>query len=517
LPDSITHVYAHNLDSDSLNEIVLCTTQRVFVCHVGDTEPSWVSPLLDNPDDLQFGDLNHDSVNDIAVHTPHRIFFYQISDTIAFYSVGIPSETYKGYTLGDANWDSLCDFVVVCQQPFDPDMDLDTVWISQLYGPDFISSDTSILRITNYDWYAGQWEHYREKGFVGKMVLANLGNGADSPPRLIINVAREYMCQDTMPGYEYYGVERSGVYYIVDPRGLAMPIEVSVGAADTFGVYNFSGYRRAFSTCNYSLYILNDSTNYHSVYKKLLKFTTDRVDDSSTVFWEASDHDLPFESSSCLGDLNPSRFGPEYCYERYNAIHQNSIVYDIQMWTLDSGDDSIRVVSAYKAPDILSTPVAILKSFGLTPAYLFVSGRTGNIEAVWLDISREISLVSDIDHNGTDEILSIDGNNLSIYDIAQYTGIGIEAGIPSRFQLLGNYPNPFNAQTIIKYNLPKQSDIGLEIYDILGRKIESIEKPNQPAGLGQITWDAPGEPSGVYFYRLSAGNEQKTGRMLLLK
>jgi hypothetical protein len=66
-------------------------------------------------------------------------------------------------------------------------------------------------------------------------------------------------------------------------------------------------------------------------------------------------------------------------------------------------------------------------------------------------------------------------------------------------------------------NLPQKCDIALEIYDILGRKVESIEQPNQPAGLGQITWDASGEPSGVYFYRLSAGNEQKTGRMVLLK
>lgn len=89
--------------------------------------------------------------------------------------------------------------------------------------------------------------------------------------------------------------------------------------------------------------------------------------------------------------------------------------------------------------------------------------------------------------------------------------------LPGSPFVTSNYPNPFNGQTIIKYNLPKQCDIALEIYDILGRKIESLEKPNQPAGLGQITWDASGKPSGVYFYRLGAGNEQKTGRMVLLK
>jgi hypothetical protein len=89
--------------------------------------------------------------------------------------------------------------------------------------------------------------------------------------------------------------------------------------------------------------------------------------------------------------------------------------------------------------------------------------------------------------------------------------------LPDEYLTVSNYPNPFNAQTIIKYNLPRQCDLALEIFDILGRKIESIEKSNQSAGLGQIIWDASSEPSGVYFYRLSAGNEQKTGRMVLLK
>jgi hypothetical protein len=80
-----------------------------------------------------------------------------------------------------------------------------------------------------------------------------------------------------------------------------------------------------------------------------------------------------------------------------------------------------------------------------------------------------------------------------------------------------SYPNPFNAATSISYNLPAASDVSLDIYDILGRKVGTLASGHQEAGPHHVVWNAGDTPSGVYFYRLKAGERTETNRMLLLK
>ncbi len=89
--------------------------------------------------------------------------------------------------------------------------------------------------------------------------------------------------------------------------------------------------------------------------------------------------------------------------------------------------------------------------------------------------------------------------------------------IPGNFALFQNYPNPFNATTSIKYNLPVASGVTIEIYNILGRKVETLVQGEQPAGYHQVVWDAEDASSGFYFYRIQAGDFAETRRMVLLK
>jgi len=89
--------------------------------------------------------------------------------------------------------------------------------------------------------------------------------------------------------------------------------------------------------------------------------------------------------------------------------------------------------------------------------------------------------------------------------------------VPDRFALLQNYPNPFNAKTIIRYNLPSDSDVTIEIYDILGRKVETLFDERKRAGKHTIIWDAADIPSGVYFVRLQTDDYSKNIKMVLLK
>jgi plastocyanin len=89
--------------------------------------------------------------------------------------------------------------------------------------------------------------------------------------------------------------------------------------------------------------------------------------------------------------------------------------------------------------------------------------------------------------------------------------------IPSSFELLQNYPNPFNARTIIRYSLPQAAHVTVDIYNILGNKIENISDMEQDAGMHEVVWDGSTQATGVFFYRISADNQTKTGRMILLK
>ncbi len=103
--------------------------------------------------------------------------------------------------------------------------------------------------------------------------------------------------------------------------------------------------------------------------------------------------------------------------------------------------------------------------------------------------------------------------------VGNATGIDDEKGavIPDRVDLMQNFPNPFNPITTISFALPEKARVDLNIYNVLGQKIESLAGEEYPAGAHTLSWDATAYPSGVYFYRLSVGNESLTKKMILMK
>jgi hypothetical protein len=109
-----------------------------------------------------------------------------------------------------------------------------------------------------------------------------------------------------------------------------------------------------------------------------------------------------------------------------------------------------------------------------------------------------------------------DVNSLVILRFNQ-SGINDNEATPNKFSLEQNYPNPFNAQTKIAYSLAKPGQVSIDIYDILGRKVTRLAEGDQEPGNHEIIWDANEFVSGVYFYKLTAGDYRETKRMLLLK
>ncbi|MCP4631376.1 MAG: T9SS type A sorting domain-containing protein [candidate division Zixibacteria bacterium] len=89
--------------------------------------------------------------------------------------------------------------------------------------------------------------------------------------------------------------------------------------------------------------------------------------------------------------------------------------------------------------------------------------------------------------------------------------------IPDEIELSQNYPNPFNALSSIKYGLPEDSKVCIEVYNLLGQKVEILFDGRQDAGYHSIQWDASNYSSGIYFYKLTTENKTLTKRMTLLK
>jgi hypothetical protein len=89
--------------------------------------------------------------------------------------------------------------------------------------------------------------------------------------------------------------------------------------------------------------------------------------------------------------------------------------------------------------------------------------------------------------------------------------------LPEVFTLSQNYPNPFNSSTIIEYTLPEAVWVKLEVYDILGRKVETLINGFQSPGFYTYRWKDRNHASGVYFYRIKAGPYRQSRKMLLLK
>jgi hypothetical protein len=90
-------------------------------------------------------------------------------------------------------------------------------------------------------------------------------------------------------------------------------------------------------------------------------------------------------------------------------------------------------------------------------------------------------------------------------------------GGPVEFNLSQNYPNPFNPKTIIEYSLKETRFTVIKIYGLLGNEVKTLLNEEKGAGKHSVTFDASGLPSGIYFYKIKAGDFVKTNKMLLLK
>ena len=130
--------------------------------------------------------------------------------------------------------------------------------------------------------------------------------------------------------------------------------------------------------------------------------------------------------------------------------------------------------------------------------------------------------VSALDPNQNSAVVPINGGSQELF-VNRYQFLSTNDDLtPKKFKLYQNSPNPFNPNTHIRFDLTKNESISLMIYNVVGKEVAQIKRDNLSAGQHVINWkgqDQYGErlPSGLYIYRLVAGNKISTKKMLLLK
>jgi len=97
------------------------------------------------------------------------------------------------------------------------------------------------------------------------------------------------------------------------------------------------------------------------------------------------------------------------------------------------------------------------------------------------------------------------------------SAVETESGIPNDFELAQNYPNPFNPSTTIKFSIPNEELVSLRVFNTLGEEVAELLNEIKPAGNYSVSFNASTLTSGVYFYKISAGNFIETKKMILLR
>jgi hypothetical protein len=275
-------------------------------------------------------------------------------------------------------------------------------------------------------------------------------------------------------------------------------------------------------------------------------YTTIKYDASGNPLWVARYIGPGTDEANCLSlDSSGNVYVTGYSwamgtYDDYATIKYNSV--GVEQWVArysgpGSGYDNARSIAIDTSGNIYVTGY----SQGGGPDYDYATVKynaTGNL--LWvaryngpqsgtdcaysfaLDGGGHVFITGYSYGSGTDTdfaTIKYSGGNPSV---AGLDWLPLEATVfgqplPQEYRLEQNYPNPFNASTVLSYQLPVASHVSLKVYDPAGRLVESLVDGWRSAGTHELTFDASDLPSGMYIYRLSAGDFSASSKMVLLK
>jgi len=162
------------------------------------------------------------------------------------------------------------------------------------------------------------------------------------------------------------------------------------------------------------------------------------------------------------------------------------------------------VASSWYAAKFILTPIAVNPN-ATNPDY--PNGTYRNTLTNWRNFLRDSASRS----------CTKDSAEISVYSRSVLTHIEGNNNNIESYKLYQNYPNPFNPGTIINYQIPVNNYVTLKVFDVSGREVATLVNEELKPGTYEVTFDGSNLPSGVYFYKLTAGDFSETKKLLLLK
>ena len=188
-------------------------------------------------------------------------------------------------------------------------------------------------------------------------------------------------------------------------------------------------------------------------------------------------------------------------------------------------DFTVIVNDSISEPYYFETPLIVglvykrglIDKMNIDPNSLALYFAVRNGDSTIFDSTGITNTVVDLSYN---RIFSGVVHFSSLAVIGESISTGIEDKenmIPHGYSLEQNYPNPFNPATSFSYTLPEATKVTISIFDLSGRKIETIVDDYRQAGTYLVKWDASGYATGIYFYRLSANGFTTSKKMVFMK
>ena len=245
--------------------------------------------------------------------------------------------------------------------------------------------------------------------------------------------------------------------------------------------------------------------------------------------------------SNILSDYNDKNVGLVTMLNVSGLTPSTNYYYRIRASNSGGTSPNSNTISVITA---LAAPVAIAATNITQSGFTANWNAETNVTNYWLDVSTDSTFSSFIaNYNNKDAgnatsmtVTSLSPNITYYYRVSAsnnngsspysntitvtttLTGVDeILSGLPSKYDVYQNYPNPFNPSTVIKYEVPQNSFVNINVYDILGNKISTLVNQEKPAGRYELKFDASNLPSGIYFYIIRAGSFSQTKKMMLMK
>ena len=215
-----------------------------------------------------------------------------------------------------------------------------------------------------------------------------------------------------------------------------------------------------------------------------------------------------------MDDDNGDNSGSAYLYYGF-VNHEPFVVNSIPDVLADENFGSLVVAQLDTVFDDLDLPNDSLR-YTVSVLSEIVTATVSD-DTLWIFSVLNLSGIAEI------VVSAIDNDSLFVSDtfsVSIIPTVGIKneiAGLPTEYSLSQNYPNPFNPTTVIKFALPTVSKVSLIIYNLRGEEVSLLINETKPAGNYRVSWDGSKIASGIYFYRIAAGDFVLTRKMVLLK